>query len=347
MTIRKVGYLQGTVPAPYKLPAEDHRLLRAGQWLPSSALGGLRVRSGLLPGPGSPGLVAVTTGGVNVNPFHAVIQGTLTSTQGEYEMVSDAVEFRAITAASGTEFRRGYVIARIYDQLNPGTGTVQDLPTVEVVYGPNAASAGAATLPALPANSLVLREFAVSNTGVITLVSTSAPPWTTARGGIQVVDVADTVAGAYADQYRSHPTRGLERWNGTRWVRAGDVPVFATLAARNAFYDASNPPVSGTQCLCLGVVMTHDGVTWRFMTMLGGGGVGDAAGYVVTAHGFGQTPVYWQPVATTGATDQLTIITKAVPWSADANNYTIRHARTDTSSFLGGNGINWTAVFRF
>lgn len=222
MTIRKVSYLQGTVPAPYKLPAEDHRLNHAGLWTPDSVGGGLRVRSGIVPGPGSPGAVAVVAGGVNTNPFQAIIQGSITSTQGVYEVVSDAVEFRAITAASGTEYRRGYVIARIYDQLNPGTGTVQDLPAIEVVYGPNAASAGAATLPTLPANSLVLREFAVSNTGVITLTST-LPPWTVARGGVQPVDATDAVAGAYPGQYRDHPTLGPQRWTGSVWAAVGPL----------------------------------------------------------------------------------------------------------------------------
>ena len=152
-----------------------------------------------------------------VDPFHVVIQGSLGSAQGSYEFVSDAVEFRAITAASGTEFRRGYAIARVYDQINPGTGTVQDLPAIEVFYGPNAATAGAATLPTLPANSVALQEFAVSNTGMITLVAASRAPWVTARGGIQPVDATDVVAGAYVGQYRDHPTSGLQRWDGTVW----------------------------------------------------------------------------------------------------------------------------------
>jgi hypothetical protein len=89
---------------------------------------------------------------------------------------------------------------------------------VEVVYGPNAATAGAATLPARTANSVILKEFAVSNTGVITLVAASGE-FTGPRGGILPVlaDGAnvpghDGAGGSFDGQYRDHPTAGLQRW---------------------------------------------------------------------------------------------------------------------------------------
>lgn len=230
MTIRKVSYMQGTVQAPYKLPAEDHRLNHSMLWWPDPAAprGPLGVRSGVVLSPVGPFAVSVVAGGVNVAPGHAVIQGTLSTTQGAYEVTSDAVEFRAITAASPTEYRRGYVILRVYDQLNPGTGPVKDDQTIEVIYGANAASAGAAQLPALPANSLVLREFAVSNTGAITLVGSTR--YTAPRNTpLLVADAAERLAIPTATvwpgvQVREIDTWRLWEWTGLFWKLLNQLP---------------------------------------------------------------------------------------------------------------------------
>jgi hypothetical protein len=253
MTRRKVSFLQGPTAARYSLPAEDHRLNHAGLWRPdgSDAARPLRVQSGIVMGPFSPGAVTVVAGGVNVNPFEFVVQGTVNGTQGPYEAVSDAVEFRAITAASPTEFRRGYVVARLYDQVS-GTDTSDDW-NIEVVYGPNAATAGAAVLPTRPANSVILKEFAVSNTGVITLVGTSGE-FTGLRGGIlpvvadgSTVAGHDGAAGAFDGQYRHHPAEGLQAWSAARsawdggwtaytpvWTASNGTPVLGngTLTGR-------------------------------------------------------------------------------------------------------------------
>jgi hypothetical protein len=231
MTRRKASFLQGPTAAKYSLPAEDHRLNQAGLLIgdPTTAGRPLQVRPGVLVGPFSPGAVAVTTGGVNVNPFHAVVQGTVNGTQGPYLLTSDAVEFRAVTAASASEFRRGYVLVHVYDQVS-GID-VQDNWDVEVVYGPNAATAGAATLPSRTANSVILKEFAVSNTGVITLVAASGE-FTGPRGGILPVlaDGAnvpghDGAAGSFDGHYRDHPTYGLQRWTAAAgWQVVGLGP---------------------------------------------------------------------------------------------------------------------------
>jgi hypothetical protein len=109
-----------------------------------------------------------------------------------------------------------------------------------VIYGPNAATAGAATLPALPANSVVIQEFAVSNTGVITLVAASRAPWVTARGGIQPVDAVDVVPGAYVGQYRDHPANGLQRWDGTVWRDARTAPTLRAVLAAAGSHGSTN-----------------------------------------------------------------------------------------------------------
>ena len=218
MTKRKASFLTGTAQAPYLLPAEDHRLNHAGLWAPSSVPGAaaLAVQSGVVWGPGNPGSVAVVAGGVTVSPFHAAIQGTRSGVQGVFEVTSDAAEFLAITAASSTQYRRGRLGVRILDAANGATTDEWDL---VVLYGADAATAGAAQLPALPADAtfLELRQFAVSNTGAITL--SGITPRTAPRGGILPVEAGDTTPGAMTGQYRDHPTDGLQRWTGTAWER--------------------------------------------------------------------------------------------------------------------------------
>jgi len=215
MTKRKLSYLQGTDAAKYTLPAEDHRLNHAGLWTPDATAGtpALSTRSGFVPGPGNPGAVFSGAGGVTINPFQFVLWGTVTTTSGVYEGVSDAVEFLPITAASSTEFRRGRIVVRVYDQL---AAAAKDDWGLEVIYGPAAATAGAAQLPALPANAFQVREFSVSNTGVI--VTGGYVPWVGSRTGITPMsDPNDATPGGFVGQYRDHPTRSLERWDGNAW----------------------------------------------------------------------------------------------------------------------------------
>lgn len=143
-------------------------------------------------------------------------------------------------------------------------------------------------------------------------------------------------------------SKRLERYDGSAWRILSGVPTFATVAARDAYFAApNNAPVAGDQCQTNGVLMTHDGTAWRFVSVQAMGGVGDANGNVVLPHGWGQVPVVFTAVAGAGATDQLSIISKAVPGNVDATNVVVRHARTDTSAWLAGNGLNFIAVLRF
>lgn len=258
MTLRKVSFLQGTQAAPYKLPAEDHRLNHAGLWLPDTAKGPLGVRSGVVWGPGTPGGVTVVAGGLQVAPFHAVIQGTVNGVQGPYEVTSDATEFRAVTAASSTEFRRGYLVARVRDQISAADTT--DDWTIFPEYGAPAATAGAAQLPNVPPNSVVLREFAVSNTGVITLAGRT--PRTGPRHGILPVDPADTTLPSYDGQYRDHPTRGLERGAAGAWTPPGlgpDTPLFRGLRTINQIIGSS----AFTTIVLNNIPAATGGFTWN------------------------------------------------------------------------------------
>lgn len=214
MTRRKASYIQGTTAVKYQLPAEDARLNDAAGWTPGAS--GLLVRGGVVPGPGGPGVVTAATGGVNIAAGTAVVQGTTTSVQGAYRCTWDASEFRAVTADSGTTYRRFILVVRLYDQLNGGAKDDWDL---EVVYGAGAATLAAATVPPTPANSLVIKSGSVDPSGVVSV--SGVLPLTVPRGGILPVDATETTAGAYVGHYRDHPTLGLQRWSGTIWTAAG------------------------------------------------------------------------------------------------------------------------------
>jgi hypothetical protein len=265
MTRRKASFLQGPTAAKYSLPAEDHRLNQAGLLIgdPTTAGKPLQVRPGVLVGPFSPGAVAVTTGGVNVSPFHAVVQGTVNGTQGPYLVTSDAVEFRAVTAASASEFRRGYVLVHLYDQVS-GIDVKDDW-DIEVVYGPNAATAGAATLPARTANAAILKEFAVSNTGVITLVAASGE-FTGPRGGILpvLVDGAnvpghDGAAPSYDGHYRHNPTSGLQVGAAGVWGRSSPCPPMSSRPSSRAGISTTWAAPTASCCGCGGIRRTPSG----------------------------------------------------------------------------------------
>lgn len=249
MTMRKVSYLQGVEGDEYLLPAEDHRLNGSALWTPDNTRSVLGVRSGVVPGPGDPGGVTVVAGGVNINQFSAVIQGAETVGQGSYVVTSDAVEFRAITAASATEFRRGIVIAHVYDQLINDTEDDWD---IEVLYGPPAATAAQAQYPTVPLNCLLMKAFAVSNTGVITLSGSAA--YTVPRNAILPLPDQSAREGLTANQRWAgmqvlELDTGRLLWHdGTRWRYDGDYVRVNSAAERDALtaYEGLRAFVAGS-----------------------------------------------------------------------------------------------------
>jgi hypothetical protein len=113
--------------------------------------------------------------------------------------------------------------------LASGVLTVQPFRAVlEVLDGPLAASQAATTLPTPAGSWLALGEILIPPVGQ-TVTLTPYNPRIGMRHGIQSGIIADgsTIAGhdgqvgAHVDQFRAHPTRGIERWNGTAWVADG------------------------------------------------------------------------------------------------------------------------------
>jgi len=236
MSKRKLSYLQGTDAARYQQPAEDARLVDAAEWTPAAS--GLLVRSGIVPGPSSPGTVSATSGGVTISPGTAVVQGTTTNVQGAYRCAWDAPEFRAAPAASASTYRKFLVVCRVYDQLN---GAAVDDWDLEVVLGAGAPTLNSAVQPAQPgspggpASSLLMATGSVDPAGVVTVTPT--PAWTVARGGSQPITANDTSPGAYLGQLHDHPVYGVRRWDGDSWEWVGGGSIPATRLALTASFN--------------------------------------------------------------------------------------------------------------
>ncbi len=220
---RKILFQQGINGVPVNHPAEDVRLSSGSQWTPAAG-DPLRVRSGVVAGSGStsatPCEVTAQTSQVTVGTGRFVIQGS-TALQGHYEGTVDAANVRTLSSATvgaglpgSGEFKAGRVLIRVYDQLY---GDTQDGWDIEVHMGAAATTVGGAALPALPTNSLQLKTFTVDSAGVITL-GAAAVVLTVPRGAVLPVSSTDVAAGAHIGQYRDHPTRGLERWDGAWWI---------------------------------------------------------------------------------------------------------------------------------
>lgn len=192
--------------------------------------------SGCLAGPaGTMGeLTLPTATTLTVQAFRAVVQNTQDATAGQYVAINDAAVTLAVTAQHATQFRRSLVLVEVNDSQTAGVASsaTTDRNRLYLADGPLAASAAAAALPALPANSLALGEVLIPPTGQ-TVTLTPYNPRTTGRGGIlPVLNDASTVPGhagappLFDGQYRDHPTRGLQRGRADGTWRAA-APLYA------------------------------------------------------------------------------------------------------------------------
>jgi hypothetical protein len=164
--------------------------------------------------------------------------------------------------------------------------------------------------------------------------------------------IATNYSGLLYDGFEVHMQAGASgekfRWNGSIFRRITNLPVFATLAARDAYYTTYGPPQAGAQCICLGSHMDHDGTTWRFILAGGGQVNSDASALSFIPHGGGQAPRRWVAGAAGSSTDGATVITKPMEFGSDAVNLTARFARTDTSAYYAsatGLGIDYIIYF--
>jgi hypothetical protein len=193
------------------------------------AAAGVQLVSGVLAGPSNTmgELTLLSNTQLTVQPYRAAIQNTQDATAGAYLVPNDAVATlgaaQGFSAQDATQFRRALIVTYVDDAQIAGSGASQAY--LLIIPGALAASAVAAALPALPANALSHGELLIPPTGQ-SVTLTPYNPRTGLRHGIQPAIVVDgsTIAGhdgapgLFVDQFRAHPTRGLERWNGTAWV---------------------------------------------------------------------------------------------------------------------------------
>jgi hypothetical protein len=217
---------------PYALGAAGQvlsgKLLRHAlgcTWRPSTAaLGGV---SAVVQGPAGSQmeltLVNATT--LRVNPGVAVIQGTQSADQGQYEVVNDAQVTFTLTGQHASQYRRSLVVVQVNDSQAAGVASSATTDRAQLVVIDGALSATApGALPPLPANSVALGEVAIPPTGQ-TVTLTPYNPRTTTRGGmLYVLSDTSTVPGhggepgAYVGQSRIIGDGRREWWNGSAWA---------------------------------------------------------------------------------------------------------------------------------
>lgn len=132
-------------------------------------------------------LTLVSNTQLTVQPARFVVPNALDATAGPYLVPNDApVTLQAadgFPAQDASQYRRAIVAVYVEDAQIVGSGNNQ--PNLKIIGGPLAATAGAAVLGTLPANTsgLLLGELMIPPTGqAVTL--TPYNPRTTTRGGI-------------------------------------------------------------------------------------------------------------------------------------------------------------------
>jgi hypothetical protein len=187
---------------------------------------GMQVVSGVLAGPpntqGELSLVGTT---LTVQAFRAVIQSALDATAGSYLVPNDAPVTFTTTAQHASQFRRSLIAVRVDDSQVSGvaSSSTTDRATLEVLDGALAVSQAAAVLPTPAGSWLALGEILIPPAGQ-TVTLTPYNPRTGMRHGIlpvladgSTITGHDGAPGTAVGQYRDHPVRGLERWDGTLW----------------------------------------------------------------------------------------------------------------------------------
>lgn len=195
----------------------DTRLSPTGTMTPT---GSTTTRAGVIPG-GTPLNLSMSGMVATISTGRAVVQGT--STQGAYPEVVTVAETVTIANGHASLPRIDTLFIAVYDQLFDASG--QTLALIAYTQGTPNASPTAPTAPAFGTSYLRLWDIQVPAGA-----SAGAPPnwtglglltdrrvFTASVGGI--VPTADSVAGAYAGQWRDNATTGaLERWDGSAWV---------------------------------------------------------------------------------------------------------------------------------
>lgn len=206
-------WLLGNPAAP--TPAQTLRQIIAALFLPPSGDAGVQVQGGLLPGTaGNRGELTVTSPtNLRVNPFQAVVQGSLSTLQGAYLVPNGTQRNLTITGRDGSQWRRALLLVEVLDSAAAGTPGSGDVARLSLLDG-GLGSTSAVALPAAPANSLAVGEVLIPPTSAsgssVTVTPYTIP--TSLRGGVLVVEEEHTKTQfvRWRGQVRHHPSRGLQ-----------------------------------------------------------------------------------------------------------------------------------------
>lgn len=231
MTVLTPPYALGAnvdpTPDYLRHSARMDRLSLGAMWLPSAdALG---AASGFLHGPaGSMGEMTLAANGssLRINPFRAVVQGTQQAAQGQYLVPNDAFLDLPIPAQDATLARRARIVVGVNDSQAAAVESSEDTDQAYVAIFSSELDA-APTLPDLPANAFTAGELLIPRQGNGLPTLNHVLPRTGIRHGILPVTADNAVVpghagwpGAFEGQYRRHPDRGLEEWDGDSWEYA-------------------------------------------------------------------------------------------------------------------------------
>lgn len=237
---------------------------------------------------------------------------------------------------------------------------------------------GASTLAAVTGTTItgsgLVKGAGVESTAGLTLAQIAAPSGVASKG--QVWSQSD--GGLYTRAGAGAVARVPVHWGaGTAFPGSGLIvgdtayrsDLLATFAYNGAGWDQLSVPTvtsntdRGTKyatpaSIPEGFRIWHSGLKatqcwdstntkWRF-TLSGTAGVTtDGSGLANAPHGGGQTPTSVVIAAGSQATDALSVVVKPLVWSYDATNFTVRVVRTDSSSYMGAQPLNfqWIATF--
>lgn len=199
------------------------RLALGAAFRPST---GVAVVSGILAGPANTQgeLTLLSNTQLTVQPFRAVIQNTTDTTAGQYLVPNDAAATlgaaQGFPAQDAAQFRRAYVLTYVDDAQVTGSGANQAYLTI--IGGPLAATAGAATFPAVPNNALLLGELLIPPTGQ-TVTLTPYNPRTVVRGqSLSVANAAARLAIPTAQLYDGFSVIDSDTGRRWRWWPGGN-----------------------------------------------------------------------------------------------------------------------------
>jgi hypothetical protein len=224
----------------------------AGLLLPAAA-GELRARGGvrmlgdlLVTAQPTPNMSVSVSAGLGFVPAPVAVGGT-------YTFPNDGPVNVGISAAHATLPRHDLVVARVQDSFYAGSANTGDL---FVVSGVAAASPADPALPAGASYTVLARVVVGAGvTSIATGAITNLARPVQVLGGVLPVTATDVAAGLYPDQLRTHPTRGLERWDGTRWSTIAPLGVWVndlfSISYGHPVGGFANPPSMGARSIAV------------------------------------------------------------------------------------------------